>query len=149
MPIEIDEVERRIQQLEIERAALKKETDQASRERLEKLEQELADLRERVGGHEGALAAGEGPHRAHPGAQGRDRAAAHGEGSGPSATATCSGRRSSDTALVPDLEQAPARRRTTRSTTLQADRKMLKEEVDEEDVAEVVREVDRHPRRPA
>src|SRR5207253_11388839 len=43
MPIEIDEVERRIKQLEIERAALRKETDQASRERLEKREAELAD----------------------------------------------------------------------------------------------------------
>src|SRR6185503_16469322 len=47
MPVEIDEVERRIKQLEIERAALKKETDAASLERLQKLEQELADLRER------------------------------------------------------------------------------------------------------
>src|SRR5438046_3901794 len=47
MPIEIDEVERRRKQLEIERAALKKETDTASKERLEKLEQELADLKER------------------------------------------------------------------------------------------------------
>src|SRR5207244_3153078 len=47
MPMEIDEVERRMKQLEIERAALKKETDEASRERLEKLERELADLRER------------------------------------------------------------------------------------------------------
>ena len=47
MPVEIDEVERRIKQLEIERAALKKETDDASKERLEQLERELADLRER------------------------------------------------------------------------------------------------------
>jgi ATP-dependent Clp protease ATP-binding subunit ClpB len=46
MPVEIDEVERRIRQLEIERAALQKETDEASRERLERLESELADLRE-------------------------------------------------------------------------------------------------------
>src|SRR5213596_948271 len=50
MPVEIDEVERRIKQLEIERAALKKETDPASKERLTKLEQELADLRERSAG---------------------------------------------------------------------------------------------------
>src|SRR2546427_815105 len=50
MPVEIDEVERRIKQLEIERAALKKETDQASKERLAKLEQELAELRERSEG---------------------------------------------------------------------------------------------------
>jgi len=45
-PAELDEVDRRIMQLEIEREALKKESDEASRERLEKLEQELADLRE-------------------------------------------------------------------------------------------------------
>src|SRR6266566_4375390 len=50
MPVEIDEVERRIKQLEIERSALKKETDEASRERLDKLERELADLRERSEG---------------------------------------------------------------------------------------------------
>jgi len=47
VPIEIDEVERRIVQLEIERAALRKESDAASKERLERLEQELADLQER------------------------------------------------------------------------------------------------------
>ncbi len=47
MPVEIDEVERRIKQLEIERAALRKESDRASKERLERLERELADLRER------------------------------------------------------------------------------------------------------
>jgi ATP-dependent Clp protease ATP-binding subunit ClpB len=46
MPTEIDEVDRRIRQLEIERAALQKETDDASRERLERLEAELADLQE-------------------------------------------------------------------------------------------------------
>ncbi len=46
MPAEIDVVERRIRQLEIERVALKKETDPASQERLAKLEQELGDLRE-------------------------------------------------------------------------------------------------------
>ncbi|MEF3168406.1 MAG: ATP-dependent chaperone ClpB [Deltaproteobacteria bacterium] len=47
LPSEIDEVERRIMQLEIEREALKKESDPASRERLEKIERELADLREK------------------------------------------------------------------------------------------------------
>ena len=45
MPAELDEIMRRIMQLEIEREALKKETDQASKDRLEKLEKELADLR--------------------------------------------------------------------------------------------------------
>ncbi|MBI2774044.1 MAG: ATP-dependent chaperone ClpB [Chloroflexi bacterium] len=46
MPVELDEVDRRVRQLEIEREALRKETDNASRERLERLERELADLKE-------------------------------------------------------------------------------------------------------
>jgi len=45
MPAELDETRRRIMQLEIEREALRKETDKPSRERLAKLEKELADLR--------------------------------------------------------------------------------------------------------
>ncbi len=49
MPTEIDEVERRIQQLEIEHQALRKETDDASVARREAIERELADLRERSG----------------------------------------------------------------------------------------------------
>jgi ATP-dependent Clp protease ATP-binding subunit ClpB len=50
LPTEIDEVERRIVQIEIERTALKKEQDKASRERLDKLDKELADLREKSSG---------------------------------------------------------------------------------------------------
>jgi len=46
MPAELDEVTRRIMQLEIEEAALKKETDKASKERLTILEKELADLKD-------------------------------------------------------------------------------------------------------
>ena len=46
-PSELDEVDRQIMQLEIEREALKKESDKVSRERLEDLEKELADLEER------------------------------------------------------------------------------------------------------
>jgi len=46
MPAELDEVRRRIMQLEIEREALRKETDGASKDRLSKLERELADLKE-------------------------------------------------------------------------------------------------------
>jgi len=45
MPSELDEILRRQMQLEIEREALKKETDKASRERLKKLEKELAELK--------------------------------------------------------------------------------------------------------
>jgi ATP-dependent Clp protease ATP-binding subunit ClpB len=46
MPAELDEIERRIMQLEIEREALKKETDTASRDRLGRLDKELAELKE-------------------------------------------------------------------------------------------------------
>lgn len=46
LPAELDEANRKIMQLEIEREALRRETDAASRERLQKLENELAELRE-------------------------------------------------------------------------------------------------------
>ncbi|HEY7315143.1 MAG TPA: ATP-dependent chaperone ClpB [Gemmataceae bacterium] len=45
MPVELDEITRRTMQLEIEREALKKEKDAASRERLAKIEKELAELK--------------------------------------------------------------------------------------------------------
>jgi ATP-dependent Clp protease ATP-binding subunit ClpB len=45
MPTELDEVSRRVMQLEIEREALRKESDAASKDRLAKLEKELADLK--------------------------------------------------------------------------------------------------------
>lgn len=50
MPSELDEVTRRVMQLEIEEAALTKEKDDASRDRLEVLRQELANLRETANG---------------------------------------------------------------------------------------------------
>ena len=50
MPLEIDEVERRVVQLEIEKQALRKEDDKESRKRLERLERELAGLREKSSG---------------------------------------------------------------------------------------------------
>ncbi len=46
MPQELDELTRRVMQLEIEREALRKETDDASKRRLDQLEKELADLKE-------------------------------------------------------------------------------------------------------
>ena len=48
LPVEIDEIERRILQLEIERQALLKESDKHSRERLAQLDQQLAGLREQA-----------------------------------------------------------------------------------------------------
>ncbi len=47
MPVELDEANRRVMQLEIEREALKRETDAASKDRLVKLEKELAEAQER------------------------------------------------------------------------------------------------------
>ena len=47
-PEELDELDRRIMQMKIEREALKKETDNASKDRLEKLELDLSDLEERA-----------------------------------------------------------------------------------------------------
>ncbi|MEX2458313.1 MAG: ATP-dependent chaperone ClpB [Actinomycetota bacterium] len=137
VPVEIDEVERRIKQLEIERAALRKETDPASKERLEKLEAELADLNERLGGMRAhweqekeridrirALKTEidetrhELEREERPGGD-IERAAEirHGR--------------------IPELERR-LEEESQGLDALQADRKMLKEEVDEEDVAEVV-----------
>jgi ATP-dependent Clp protease ATP-binding subunit ClpB len=50
VPTEIDEVERRVMQLEIEHQALSKETDAASADRREAIERELAELREQAAG---------------------------------------------------------------------------------------------------
>jgi ATP-dependent Clp protease ATP-binding subunit ClpB len=53
MPVELDELERRRIQLEIEREALRKERDDAAKARLETLERELADIGERAGALKG------------------------------------------------------------------------------------------------
>ena len=50
MPAEMDELNRKIMQLEIEEAALQKETDRLSIEHLAELRRQLADLREQFGG---------------------------------------------------------------------------------------------------
>ncbi|HEY4553003.1 MAG TPA: ATP-dependent chaperone ClpB [Bacillaceae bacterium] len=50
MPSELDEVTRRVMQLEIEEAALQQESDEASRERLAILQKDLADLKEKANG---------------------------------------------------------------------------------------------------
>jgi ATP-dependent Clp protease ATP-binding subunit ClpB len=50
MPAELDEIMRRIMQLEIEQQALKKENDKASKERLSAIESEIADLKEKGNG---------------------------------------------------------------------------------------------------
>jgi ATP-dependent Clp protease ATP-binding subunit ClpB len=136
MPTEIDEVERRMKQLEIERAALRKETDDASKERLARLERELADLQERSGAMK-AHWHREKDHIDRIRKIGSDIEAARSEAE----------RAERDG----DLEQAAELRygklvelggsmneENAKLAEIQRDRKMLKEEVDEEDVAEVV-----------
>ena len=136
MPTEIDEVDRRIRQLEIERAALRKETDEPSKDRLAKLEAELADLQERMAGM-----------RAHWERE-REHITKIRELKSRAEDLRAEAERAERDA---DLERAAEIRYGTlvelerelsteneRLEDVQRERKMLKEEVDEEDVAEVV-----------
>jgi ATP-dependent Clp protease ATP-binding subunit ClpB len=136
MPTEVDEVERRMKQLEIEREALKKETDKASMARLEKLEKELADLREE---NEELLAHWQNEKEAI--ARLRELKERIEELKYQEQTAEREGdlgkaaeiRYGTLVQASKELEEENAR-----LMEFQKDRKMLKEEVDEEDVAEVV-----------
>ena len=133
MPTEIDVVDRRIRQLEIEQVALAKESDAASAERLESLEEELANLREELAGMQ-----------------------AHWQ-SEKEAIGTIRTLKEEHDALSTALEREPDLERAAeirfgklpelerqiaeadhRLVELQADRQMLKEEVDPDDVAAVV-----------
>jgi ATP-dependent Clp protease ATP-binding subunit ClpB len=136
MPAELDEVRRRIMQLEIEREALRKETDKASQERLAKLEKELADLKEQqsqLRAHweqekEAIQKSRELKEQLEQVRQEVERA-----------------QRVGDYAKASELQygQVPAlekqiKAEEERLATLQQSQRMLKEEVDEEDIAEVV-----------
>jgi ATP-dependent Clp protease ATP-binding subunit ClpB len=136
MPEEIEVVERRIQQLEIEQQALKKETDEASAARREAIERELADLREQSNemkahwkGEKEAIdsirAAKESLEQAHRDAERAERE---------SDLQRAAELRYGD---IPRLEQE-VKDTEKRLRELQSDRTFLKEEVDDEDVAEVV-----------
>ncbi|MGH2676690.1 MAG: AAA family ATPase, partial [Actinomycetota bacterium] len=136
MPTEIDEVDRRVRQLEIERAALRKESDEASRERLDKLERELADLNEQLTAmrahweREKEHITGMREHKSQIEEIRGEAERAERDGDLERAAELRYGRLKE---LDHELEEA-----TARLAEVQADRTMLKEEVDEEDVAEVV-----------
>ena len=133
MPTEIDVVERRMRQLEIERVALAKETDDASLLRLEALDRELADLREQsaaMKGHWQAEKEAIGAIRELKEQLEQLRSQVERETDLNRAAEIRYGR-------IPALEKEVAQA-TARLAELQATQKMLKEEVDEEDVAEVV-----------
>ncbi len=133
VPTEIDVVERRIRQLEIERLALAKETDDASVERLEDLDRELADLNENLAGLTARWQAEKDAITAL-----RDlneelehlRGEVERETDLEKAAELRYGR-------IPELERSfeVAREELDK---IQAEASMLKEEVDEEDIAEVV-----------
>jgi len=136
MPFEIDVVERRIRQLEIEKAALAKETDEPSKHRLGAIDQELAELAEE-----------------------RDAMVAHWQNEKDAITEIRGLKEQLEAARTEaeraerdgDLQEAAQLRygtmreleseieaKTVRLDELQSDVQMLKEEVDEEDVAEIV-----------
>ncbi len=133
MPTEIDVVDRRMRQLEIERVALGKETDAASAERLARLEEELANLREqndamraRWQQEKDAIGAISGLKEELEARRGQveretdlERAAEIRYGQ------------------LPDLERR-IEEASKHLAELQGGQAMLKEEVDDEDIAEVV-----------
>src|SRR6187549_652153 len=136
MPAELDEINRRLMQLEIEREALRKEKDKASKERLTKLEKELADLKE----EHGRLAAHWQQEKDTIQVQRKlkeeleqvrleiDRAQRAGEYGKASEL---------QYGKLPDLERR-IRDEEERLAKTQKSQRMLKEEVDEEDIGEVV-----------
>jgi len=137
-PGELDEVDRRIMQLEIEREALKKEKDKASKERLNKLERELADLQE----HSAALRTRWEQEKAAIQAirdtKVRSEQVRH---------QIEEAQRAMDYARASELQygtlvelERQLQEQEERLRQLQADRPLLKEEVGSEDVAEVVAE---------
>ncbi len=136
MPTEIDEIERKIMQLQIERQALSKEKDKASIERREKIDKELAELKEKSG----ALKAKwhnekelidhlRKANEEIEDAKAKEQAAER-EGNLSLAAELRYGR-------VPQLERE-IQTAQGKLQQLQKDGAMLKEEVDEEDIAEVV-----------
>jgi ATP-dependent Clp protease ATP-binding subunit ClpB len=136
MPAELDEVARRIMQLEIEREALRKESDKASKERLEKLEKELADLKEeknRLSSHwqqekdaiQGARTLKEELEQVRLEMQRAQQSGDYGKAS------------ELQYGKLPEMERQ-IQEQEARLAEVQKSHRMLKEEVDEEDIAEVV-----------
>jgi ATP-dependent Clp protease ATP-binding subunit ClpB len=136
MPFEIDVVERQIRRIEIERAALAKETDEPSKQRLAALDEELATLSEQ-----------------------RDAMVAHWQNEKDAIAEIRAVKEQLESARTEaemaeregNLQQAAQLRygtmrdleseievKTARLNDLQSEQQMLKEEVDEEDIAEIV-----------
>jgi ATP-dependent Clp protease ATP-binding subunit ClpB len=136
MPTEIDVVTRRMRQLEIERVALAKETDPASKERLAKLDQELANLKEQA---DAMTARWQAEKDAISEIRRRKEALEQARSDAERYTREGDLTRASEIRYgrIPELERQIAEATETLAK-LQANGAMLKEEVDAEDVAEVV-----------
>jgi ATP-dependent Clp protease ATP-binding subunit ClpB len=136
LPTELDQIIRRIRQLEIERVALDKETDDASRERRERLERELAELGEERDGmtahwqQEKASIDTLRQLQEEKTARSDEAARLERDGDLAGAAAIRYGE-------LPDLEHS-IQLASEELSKLQAGTRFLKEEVDPEDVAEVV-----------
>jgi ATP-dependent Clp protease ATP-binding subunit ClpB len=136
LPQEIDEVERRIVQLEIEQAALEKEKDPASRERRGKVEQELSELRERSNGMK---AQWQLEKETIGGLQTKKAELEQLRGEADQATRRGDLQRAAEISYgrLPALEKEIAATER-RLAEVQAKGKYLKEEVDADDIAEIV-----------
>ena len=136
MPTEIDVVTRRMRQLEIERVALAKETDEASHERLGRLDEELANLKEQADAMTARWQA-EKDAIAEIRRRKEELESARNDAERYARDGDLTRASEIRYGTVPELE-----RRITEATEalakLQASGAMLKEEVDAEDVAEVV-----------
>lgn len=136
MPEELDQIERQIKQLEIEREAVKREQDEPSRERLSVIERELADL---VQERSGLRAHWQREReliqsiRSMKGEIEKARQEAEDKERGGDLGRVAELRYGIITALEKKLEESSAKLKMVQQT-----RKMLKEEVDAEDVAEIV-----------
>ncbi|MBI2467319.1 MAG: AAA family ATPase, partial [Candidatus Rokubacteria bacterium] len=136
MPAELDELERRRMQLEIERVSLAKESDEPSRERLEKLDRDLAELKGRSAGLKVRW-------QAEKDAIGRIRKVK--EEMDAARTAMADAERRGDLNRAAELRYGTLHQlerqleaENARLAEVQRQGRLLKEEVDEEDVAEVV-----------
>ncbi len=136
MPIEIDEVERRVKQLEIELHALRKETDPASVERREGLESELAELRERSAAMK---AHWEAEKAAISGIRALKEQIEEAKALAERAERETNLQQAAELryGTIPELMRR-LEAENLRLADLQRSQKMLKEEVEEEDIAEVV-----------
>ena len=136
MPVELDEIRRRIMQLEIEREALRREKDKASAERLAKLEKELADLKEeqaRLSAHwEQEKASIQQTAKLQEQLDGVRQEVEQAQRSGNYAKAS-----ELQYGTVPLLEKQ-IKEVEARLADMQKNGGMLKQDVDEEDIAEVV-----------